>query len=52
MSDAIFLAEKAAGRLKIGDSQELNQSGLAEAMGIRLTRRLGKSVTSLLRRAT
>ncbi len=37
MSDAIFLATKAAGRLKIGDKKEIDRAVWRKPRGIRLT---------------
>jgi hypothetical protein len=37
MSDAIFIASKAAGRLKIGDKKEIDKATWCNPHGIRLT---------------
>jgi 8-oxo-dGTP diphosphatase len=37
MSDAIFLATKASGRLKIGDRQEIDKATWRKPRGVRLT---------------
>ncbi|MES2600209.1 MAG: NUDIX hydrolase [Pseudomonadota bacterium] len=37
MSDAIFIAEKAAGNLAIGDTDEIDRATWCEPRGIRLT---------------
>jgi 8-oxo-dGTP diphosphatase len=37
MSDAIFVASKAAGRLKIGDKKEIDKATWCKPHGIRLT---------------
>ena len=37
MSDAIFIANKASGMLKIGDKREIDRAILAQARGVKLT---------------
>src|SRR5262249_32410639 len=37
MSDAIFIAKKASGRLAIGDKREIDRAGWCKPRGIRLT---------------
>jgi 8-oxo-dGTP diphosphatase len=37
MSDAIFLAKKASGRLKIGDKKEIDKAAWCNPRGLRLT---------------
>ena len=37
MSDAIFVAKKASGRLKIGDKKEIDKAAWRKPRGIRLT---------------
>ena len=37
MSDAIFIAKKASGRLSIGDKREIDRAGWRKPRGLRLT---------------
>jgi 8-oxo-dGTP diphosphatase len=37
MSDAIFIANKAVGLLKIGDKREIDRAGWRKPYGVRLT---------------
>jgi 8-oxo-dGTP diphosphatase len=37
MSDAIFVAKKVSGRLKIGDKKEIDRAAWCKPRGIRLT---------------
>jgi hypothetical protein len=37
MSDAIFIAKKASGRLSIGDKREIDRAGWRKPRGLRMT---------------